>query len=118
MEIITLVAGIVVGWVVGRMHLTFQIMKQTQHLLNKPLESLLTKDRPETSVLYTTISDKYVYLYNTKTEEFLCQAATVEETVSKAFKLGIIKAVAIVEHGNSLILVHRGVVVDESTDES
>lgn len=118
MEYLLLVAGIIIGWVVGRFYLTMQIIKQTQHLLNKPLESLLAKDRPETSILHTTVTDKYVYLYKKKTDEFLCQAASLEEAVSKAFSLGIIEPVTIVEHGNSLVLVHKGVIVDESVDES
>lgn len=118
MEYLLLVAGIIIGWVVGRFYLTMQIIKQTEHLLNKPLESLLAVDRPNASVLRTTVSDKYVYLYNKKTDEFLCQDSTLEKTVAKAFSLGIIKPVTIVEHGNSFVLVHQGIIVEESTDET
>lgn len=118
MEIFLLVLGIVVGWIVGRLHLTLQIIKNTQNILNNPLETLLKTEKPEASILYTTLSDKYVYLYDKKTEKFLCQAATLEETVDKAYNLDIIESVAIVEHNKSLVLVHKGIIVDESIDES
>lgn len=118
MEYLLLIAGIVIGWVVGRFHLTLQIMEHAQQLLKQPLESLLMADRPNASVLRTTVSDKYVYLYDKKTDEFLCQDSTLEKTVAKAFSLGIIKPVTIVEHDNSYVLVHQGIIVEESTDET
>ena len=112
--------GIVIGWVAGRFLFTYQILTQTHHRFKKPLEDMLKiKTQPETSMLYTVVTDKYVYLYDKKTDEFLCQATTLEQAVCKADNLGIIGSVTIVEHSNnSLVLVHQGKIVEEVNNES
>ena len=120
MDILSVIVGIVIGWIAGRFLLTYQIIKHAQHILNKPLESMLkSKIQNETSILYTIVTDKYVYLYDKKTDEFLCQASTLEEAVYKADNLSIIKPTTVVEHSNnSIVLVHKGKIVKEVKDES
>ena len=121
MDILVSVAiGIIIGWVAGRFLLVYQILKQAENMLKKPLAAMLKmKIHPEISVLYTVVTDKYVYLYDKKTDEFLCQATTLEEAISKADSLGIIGTVTTVEHSNnSLVLVHKGKIVEEVNNES
>lgn len=60
MEIFLLILGIVIGWIVGRLYMTVQLINSSNHILNRLQET------QKTSVFYTTVSDKYVYLYNKK----------------------------------------------------
>lgn len=108
MEIFLLILGIVVGWIVGRFHMTVQLINSSTNMLNR------LQEKQQTSVFYTTVSDKYVYLYNKKTDEFVMQDTTFESLISKAYELGKISTAVVVIHEEDSLLVYKGKVTNES----
>lgn len=121
MDLISIAVGITIGWIFGRWYMIYQISKKTETLVRDSLAELMglgeKNKNPKASILYASSSDKYIYLYNKKTDEFICQDTNLASAVKKAHDYDKIAVLAIVESNGERLLVHEGLIVDEEPDE-
>lgn len=109
MDIIYIVFGIIIGWVVGRMHMIYQLRNVIGFLKNHHMISFIDEEEEEsnpTPYYRVETHGSNLYLFDKK-DVFICQAKSIED-LAKSFYNSLLIKKALIKHNEEIIFFKEG----------